>query len=417
MIKIKQQEIDNIIREIGKISLETISNDSFEISKSSPLFPLSEPIKQLIDSKNKIVKDLLKAEEEMEEKIQNEKLIFEIASSFPETYKASDLKINLQTIIKKIVKYLSATTGFFIKKNPNNFEVFVNHINSKYLFKNTLFEKEHFSFLEEIEKQPFLLKTDCKCPIFSENFQTTLFINFKNDIFSGFLVFCFTKKIKLNQKKIEFLETIKSILTILLMKFFSYKKKELKKQEFENMMNASESLGVIITDSSGIITNFSKGATKMLGYEESEVVGLYTPEFFHLQSELKKRKEELDMQYKRAISQKNVLFFNSLYMDLSERYIYTLKHKNQSKIFVEESIVAIRDFENKIMGFLFILSDITSIKQSFNNLQKSLKSLEELNDEMMKREMKIIELKKEINKELEKLGKEPKYLKNMKENF
>ena len=413
MIKIKQKDIDNIIKEIGKISFETISQKQLNIEQQSPLYPILEPLYQLIDSKNKVIEQLLKTEQQIEEKIQTEKLIFEIASLFPETYEESLLKEKLIILIKKISSFLTAQTGFFVKKNEKGFEIFVNHTNPKYKFNETFFDLNQFSFFEEIENSQIILKKDCTCPIFNKNFKTTLFLNFNNDIFTGFFVFCFENNFQLNEKNKNFLDTIKSILTILLMKFFSYKKTEAKKQEFEEMMDATESLGVIITDATGIITKFNKGASKMLGYKESEVVGFYTPEFFHIDSELRKRKYELNMEFGRTIAKNNVLLFKPLFINTPEKYIYTLKHKNKSKIFVEESIFSIKNFEHKIIGFLFIISDITSVKQSFKELQKSLNYLEESHQKMIEREMEIINLKKEINNELKLIGKEKKYLKTM----
>ncbi|MHC4701291.1 MAG: hypothetical protein ACYTFQ_12050, partial [Planctomycetota bacterium] len=58
---------------------------------------------------------------------------------------------------------------------------------------------------------------------------------------------------------------------------------------------------------------------------------------------------------------------------------------------------------------ILALEDITRRKENELKLRKSVADLEEFNRLMVGREMRIIEMKKEVNTLLAKLGREPRY--------
>jgi PAS domain S-box-containing protein len=71
---------------------------------------------------------------------------------------------------------------------------------------------------------------------------------------------------------------------------------------------------------------------------------------------------------------------------------------------------AIIDNDNKILGLIGIITDITARKQSEESLKKKIEELEWFNKMMVNREVKMIELKKEVNDLLLKLGEKEKYV-------
>jgi PAS domain S-box-containing protein len=64
---------------------------------------------------------------------------------------------------------------------------------------------------------------------------------------------------------------------------------------------------------------------------------------------------------------------------------------------------------NEPAGAVYIVTDITKKKITDENISKSLKELKEMNEIMVNREIKMTELKNEINELLKACGKEPKY--------
>lgn len=53
---------------------------------------------------------------------------------------------------------------------------------------------------------------------------------------------------------------------------------------------------IICTDVSGLITVFSPGAEKMLGYSAAEMIGKQTPLVFHDPAEIRERAAHLSME-------------------------------------------------------------------------------------------------------------------------
>ena len=87
---------------------------------------------------------------------------------------------------------------------------------------------------------------------------------------------------------------------------------------------------------------------------------------------------------------------------------YTVLRKDGSKISVLiYSSVIIK--MNKPVGLRGLIVDITERKQAEEKLKSQNKELQMFNDIVVGRELKMIELKKEINKLLEKSGEKPKY--------
>ena len=61
----------------------------------------------------------------------------------------------------------------------------------------------------------------------------------------------------------------------------------------QNVLDSATHVSIIVTDLKGIITLFSSGAERMLGYSAAEMIGKETPELFHLESETSQRGDEL----------------------------------------------------------------------------------------------------------------------------
>ncbi len=85
------------------------------------------------------------------------------------------------------------------------------------------------------------------------------------------------------------------------------------------------------------------------------------------------------------------------------------KKKNGELFWESASVSPILNKEGKIINYIKVAEDITKRKQAEDNLKKKMQELEIFNTATVNRELKIIELKKEINKLLEKSGEKPLY--------
>jgi len=71
--------------------------------------------------------------------------------------------------------------------------------------------------------------------------------------------------------------------------------------------------------------------------------------------------------------------------------------------------VPLTDRDGKQIGDLVLISDITARKEAEERLQKTLRDVERHNRLMVGREVRVVELKKEINVLLRELGRPPAY--------
>jgi transcriptional regulator with PAS, ATPase and Fis domain len=65
--------------------------------------------------------------------------------------------------------------------------------------------------------------------------------------------------------------------------------------------------------------------------------------------------------------------------------------------------------DGKLNGAVHIISDITERYKAQEELKHRARELKEMNDAMIGRELRMTELKSEINELLKKIGSEPKY--------
>ena len=83
--------------------------------------------------------------------------------------------------------------------------------------------------------------------------------------------------------------------------------------------------------------------------------------------------------------------------------------KDGSTVWTEVTASEMYDAKGKFVGFLGISRDISERKKIEGKLMETLIELEGFNKAMVGREQRMIELKREVNYLLEKLGKDPKY--------
>lgn len=152
-------------------------------------------------------------------------------------------------------------------------------------------------------------------------------------------------------------------------------------------------VSVMITDSEGVIEYVNSKFEEMTGYSSKEAIGK-TPRI--LKSGKMSQKEYAAM-WKEIKSGKEYRaeFYN--------------KRKDGSYFWVMNFVSSLKDSKGRITNFIGIHDDITSKKNSENELIKTSWELERFNQLSVDREIKMIDLKKEINFLLGRLGEKKKY--------
>ena len=146
-------------------------------------------------------------------------------------------------------------------------------------------------------------------------------------------------------------------------------------KSLSDILNAAIHTTIISTDTDGIITVFSKGAEKMLGYSADELIGKKSPNCFHLESEISQRSIELSHELNRTIEGFEVFVAKARIQEHEER-TWTYIRKDGSSIYVNLIVTAIRDNNKEVIGFLGIASDITDRIEAEKALLQSSKKWE-----------------------------------------
>jgi len=126
---------------------------------------------------------------------------------------------------------------------------------------------------------------------------------------------------------------------------------------------------VISTTPEGMITLFSKGAEKMLGYSAEEMVGKCTPEIIHVYGEVAARAVELSNLLGRPIKPGFDVFVAKARLGNADEREWSYVRKDGTRFPVRLSITALRDESGNVTGFLGIAQDLTESKQAEIALQ------------------------------------------------
>lgn len=130
---------------------------------------------------------------------------------------------------------------------------------------------------------------------------------------------------------------------------------------FASVLDAASHISIIATDSEGLITTFNSGAERMLGYAADEMIGKQTPQLIHLESEIMERGRELSKMNGEVVQGFNV-FINTARDGKLDQREWTYVRKDGSHLTVTLTVTAVRDPEQKIIGYLGVAQDITERK-------------------------------------------------------
>ncbi|GAA4034808.1 ATP-binding protein [Actimicrobium antarcticum] len=129
----------------------------------------------------------------------------------------------------------------------------------------------------------------------------------------------------------------------------------------ESIVDAASDFSIIATDMNGIVTLFSRGAQRMLGYTAAEIVGRCSPANFHVADEVIARASSLSEQYGVPVAGFEV-FVHLARQNLSETREWTYVRKDGSTLPIHLTVTAVRDQRHQIIGFAGIANDIHAEK-------------------------------------------------------
>jgi PAS domain S-box-containing protein len=157
-------------------------------------------------------------------------------------------------------------------------------------------------------------------------------------------------------------------------------------RNLQHIIDASPS-AIVTVDKFGKVTNWSPACEEIFGWKKDEVIGKYNPS---VPSDMKNFYRETIME-----KQKNL-------------EIKALK-KDDSFIDISLSTSPVFNDGGEIIGAIGIMTDISERKKIEEEKMQKMQQLETFQDVSVDREIRMIELKKEVNELLVKTGEKPKY--------
>ncbi|MBA4017306.1 MAG: hypothetical protein C0483_09045 [Pirellula sp.] len=148
------------------------------------------------------------------------------------------------------------------------------------------------------------------------------------------------------------------------------------RSRLESVLNSATEVSIIATDANGTITHFSRGAEKMLGYRAEEVIGICTPQFIHLEEEVRRRGAELTDQLGETIEGFDA-FVALARRQHTERREWTYVRKDGGLLTVELAVTSLVGAQGEIVGFLGTAIDITERKRADAELRQYTAALED----------------------------------------
>ena len=166
------------------------------------------------------------------------------------------------------------------------------------------------------------------------------------------------------------------------------------RRETENIMNTMLNT-LIVVGPDGRIIEANKAAFNFLGYSEAELIGMPFDKIIG-----PKNKEGGGIGLEKLIKETadSVVNFETTYIA-----------KDGKEIPVNFSASVMRDEEGRLQGIVCDGGDITERKKAEEERQKSMAELERFNRLTVGRELRMIELKQEVNQLYERLGEKPPY--------
>ena len=137
---------------------------------------------------------------------------------------------------------------------------------------------------------------------------------------------------------------------------------------FQFAILKSANIAIISTTPDGLIRTFNPAAQQMLGYTEAEIVGLQTPEMFHVPAEVVARAAQLNAELGGELKPGFDVFVARACRDLPNEHEWTYRRKDGSHVPVQLSFTAVRDEAGKFVGFVGLAADISERRKTLQQI-------------------------------------------------
>ena len=166
------------------------------------------------------------------------------------------------------------------------------------------------------------------------------------------------------------------------------------RREIENIMNTMINT-LIVVGTDGRIVKANRAAFDLLGYSEAELIGMSFNEIIG-----PKNKEEGGIELEKRLKEAagSAVSFETSY-----------RAKDGREIPVNFSASVMTDEEGRRQGIVCDAGDITERKKRKEEIRKYITELEQFNRLAVDRELRMIELKREVNVLYKRQGEEPPY--------
>jgi PAS domain S-box-containing protein len=146
---------------------------------------------------------------------------------------------------------------------------------------------------------------------------------------------------------------------------------------FQQAVFNGSNFSIIVTDDSGMITSVNRGAERLLGYSERELLGR-TPALFHDPTQVALRASELSKETGRAIEGFET-FVDLPRRGRADEHEWTYIRKDGTRVPVFLSVTALHPIDGVARGFIGVAVDITTRKQAEVQLQAAKSAAEQAN--------------------------------------
>lgn len=353
------------------------------IKKSEALTVLNKDLKSEIASKNKILQRLEQSQEELAKGEKNLRLIYDAAGDvlFQLGVEAND-QFRFLSVNKAFLTATGITENNIIGKTTKEVLPKESHNLALGKYKEAIKRKKIIRW-QETSQYPGGTKVGnlAIAPVFDKKGNCTHLIGSVNDVTES-------KKVEIELRKYrEKLEEIVKERTSEL------KEERDKAQQYLDIAGTI----IILLDKDQNITLVNKKGAETLGFtNESEPLGLnYYDNFISVDTREERRQSFIEL------INESVPFAAK-----SENTIIT---KNGEVRVVAWQDVLVKDHKGEVSGMLISGEDVTIRRENEKKLREYTKELEMFNKSMLEREMRIIELKEEINNLAVRFGKKPIY--------
>lgn len=139
------------------------------------------------------------------------------------------------------------------------------------------------------------------------------------------------------------------------------------RDRLQAVLDAALEVAIVATDAEDRITVFSRGAERMLGYGEAEVLG-QSPHRWHLQEEIRARAAALSKQLGQPVEAKEAFIATPL-RDGSDTQVWTFVRRDGSHLEVSLTVSVVYSRQGELIGYLGVARDISAQLQAERGLR------------------------------------------------